>query len=169
LVLVAGTFGQLVNCGVGSVGFLLLTSGQEKRVLKIQTVMAVVVVALNLVLIPRMGLLGAALAGAIVNAGTNLWYLAEVRKSLGIVPSGRKYFALVFPTVAMTAIVLLLRHFVPTAWPVGCDSRRLDDSYFIFAGASLFALDADDRVIARMIWSRVREITGARISREPSS
>jgi O-antigen/teichoic acid export membrane protein len=38
LVLVAGTFGQLVNCGVGSVGFLLLMSGQEKRVLKIQTV-----------------------------------------------------------------------------------------------------------------------------------
>jgi O-antigen/teichoic acid export membrane protein len=170
LVLVAGTFGQLVNCGVGSVGFLLLMSGQEKRVLKIQTVMAVVVVALNLVLIPRMGLLGAALAGAIVNAGTNLWYLAEVRKSLGIVPSGRKYFALVFPTVAMTAIVLLLRHFVPTAWPAwAVILAGLTIGYLVFAGASLFALDADDRVIARMIWSRVREITGARISSEPSS
>jgi len=161
--LVAGTFGQLVNCAVGSVGFLLLMSGQEKRVLKIQTVMAVVVVALNLALIPRMGLLGAALAGAAVNAATNLWSLAEVRKSLGIVPSARKYVALIAPTVAMIAMVLPFQHFVAVAWPAwAAVLAGLAISYLAFAAASLLALDPDDRVIARIIWSRVRKIAGAR-------
>ena len=163
LVLVAGTFGQLVNCGVGSVGFLLLMSGQEKRVLKIQTVMAVVVVAMNLALIPRMGLLGAALAGAAVNAATNLWSLAEVRKSLGIVPSARKYVALVAPTVAMIAMVLLFQQFVAATWPAwAAVLAGLTIGYLVFAAASLLALDPDDRVIARIIWSRVREIAGAK-------
>jgi O-antigen/teichoic acid export membrane protein len=163
LVLVAGTVGQLINCGTGSVGFLLLMSGQEKRVLKIQTVMAVVVVGMNLALIPRMGLLGAALAGAVVNAATNLWSLAEVRKSLGIVPSARKYVALTAPTVAMTATVLLFQHFVAATWPAwGAVLAGLTIGYLVFATASLLALDSDDRVIARVIWSRVREIAGAR-------
>ena len=162
-VLVAGTFGQLVNCGVGSVGFLLLMSGHERRVLKIQTVMAVVVVGLNLLLIPWMGLLGAALAGAAVNAGTNLWSLTEVRKSLGIVPSARKYFALVTPTVITIAAVRLLQQFLPAAWPGWASILAgLTIGYLVFAASSLLALDADDRVIARVIWSRLREVAVAR-------
>ncbi|HYK51787.1 MAG TPA: oligosaccharide flippase family protein [Terriglobales bacterium] len=163
-VLIAGTFGQLVNCGVGSVGFLLLMSGHERRVLKIQTVMAVLVVCLNLALIPLMGLLGAAIAGAIVNAGTNLWSLAEVRGSLGIAPSVRKYVALVPPTVAMFAAVLLLQHFMPTTWPGwAVILAALTTGYLAFAAASFLSLDADDRVIARMIRSRVRGLTSAKL------
>jgi len=162
-VLVAGTFGQLVNCGVGSVGFLLLMSGQEKRVLKIQTVMAVVVVALNLALIPRMGLLGAALAAAAVNAATNLWSLAEVRKSLGIMPSAGKYVALVPSTIAMVPMVVLFQHFVATTWPAwAAVLAGLTIGYLVFLGASLLTLDSDDRVIARILWTRVREIAGTR-------
>jgi len=114
-------------------------------------------------LIPRMGLLGAALAGAAVNAATNLWSLAEVRKSLGIVPSARKYVALVAPTVAMIAMVLLFQHFVAATWPAwAAVLAGLTIGYLVFAAASLLALDSDDRVIARIIWTRVREIAGAR-------
>jgi hypothetical protein len=36
--------------------------------------------------------------------------------------------------------------------------------YLVFATTSLLALDSDDRVIARIIWTRVREIAGARNS-----
>jgi O-antigen/teichoic acid export membrane protein len=118
---------------------------------------------MNLALIPRMGLLGAALAGAAVNAATNLWSLAEVRKSLGIVPSARKYVALVAPTAAMIAMVLLFQHFAPTAWPAwAAVLAGLTIGYLVFAAVSLLALDSDDRVIARIIWTRAREIVGAR-------
>lgn len=163
-VLVAGTFGQLVNCGVGSVGYLLLMSGHQQRLLRIQTVMAVVLVAVNLTLIPRWGLLGAASAGAAVTIVSNLWYLAEVRKYLGIRPSLRKYFALTLPAAVMIAFLLLFREFVTVNWPAwGVVAVGLALGYAIFVGMSLLvALDPDDRDIARVAWSKILQMTSAR-------
>lgn len=161
-VLVAGTVGQLVNCGVGSVGHLLLMSGHQKKLLRIQTVMAVVVVGMSLTLIPLMGMLGAALAVAAVTAASNLWYLTEVRRSLGIWPSARKYAALIMPTAAMTGVVLLFREFAATTWPAwAAVVVALAIGYVVFLGASLLlALDADDRVIAHAVRSNVLEMMG---------
>jgi len=105
-----------------------------------------------------------AIAGAIVNAGTNLWSLAEVRGSLGIAPSVRKYVALVPPTVTMFAAVLLLQHFMPRTWPGWVVIlAALTTGYLVFAAASFLSLDADDRVIARMIRSRVRGLASAKL------
>jgi O-antigen/teichoic acid export membrane protein len=44
LALVILTLGQLVNCGVGSVGFLLLMSGYERRLIRVQALMAIAMV-----------------------------------------------------------------------------------------------------------------------------
>ncbi len=57
-VLVIGAVGQLVNCGVGSVGFLLLMSGNQKRLIKVQFAMTIVSVVTNLSLIPTLGIGG---------------------------------------------------------------------------------------------------------------
>ena len=38
VILVIGAAGQLVNCAVGSVGYLLLMSGNERRLVRIQLV-----------------------------------------------------------------------------------------------------------------------------------
>ena len=161
-VLVAGTVGQLINCGVGSVGYLLLMSGHQKKLLRIQTVMAVVVVGMNLILIPLMGMLGAALSVAAVNAASNLWYLTEVHRSLGIWPSARKYAALILPTAAMLGLVLLFRQFAATTWPAwAAIVVALAIGYPVFLGASLLlGLDADDRVIAHAVRSKVLEMLG---------
>jgi O-antigen/teichoic acid export membrane protein len=163
-VLIVGTIGQLVNCGVGSVGYLLLMSGHQQKLLRIQTVMAVVLVSANLILIPRWGLLGAASAGAGVNIVSNLWYLAEVRASLGIRPSMRKYLALALPTAVMIVPLLLFRAFVSVRWSAWeAVAAGLALSYVIFVGISLLAaLDPDDRDIARAIWLKIRQMTGAR-------
>ena len=83
-VLVIGAIGQLVNCSVGSVGYLLLMSGNQRRLLKVQFAMAGVSVLANVALIPALGIVGAALAAASVNVGQNLWNLYEVRKALRI-------------------------------------------------------------------------------------
>jgi O-antigen/teichoic acid export membrane protein len=160
-VLVVGTLGQLVNCGVGSVGYLLQMSGHQKKLLRIQTVMAVVVVVMNLTLIPLMGLLGAAIAGAVVNALSNLWYLAEVRNSLGIRPSWKKYIALAAPTATTIALIWLLRGLVTTTWPTwAAVVVALALGYVVFLGTSLLTLDPDDRVIARAVGSKLLEMTG---------
>jgi O-antigen/teichoic acid export membrane protein len=161
-VLVIGTVGQLVNCGVGSVGFLLLMSGNQRRLIKVQVVMAAVTVLLNVMLIPLLGVIGAALVGTMVNISTNLWCLAEVRQALSMSPYNRGYLALVLPSVATAAFLVLLRYQMGNRlWGWVLISTALSVGYLIFAaGALLFGLDADDRFIVETVWARVRGTLG---------
>jgi len=159
-ILIIGTLGQLVNCGVGSVGFLLLMSGNERRLMKVQSFMVAVMVTLSAGLVPLWGLIGAALAAAITNVGINVWNLYEVRKALGISPYNRGYLRLLWPTAAASALILVLKKYsdvVHHDWlAVGI---ALILAYGIFGAVVLFVgLDADDRLIATGIWSRIRAI-----------
>jgi O-antigen/teichoic acid export membrane protein len=157
-ILVIGTLGQLVNCGVGSVGYLLLMSGNERRLVKVQTAMAAVMVVLCATLVPARGIVGAAVAAAITNAGINLWNLFEVRKALGLSPYNRGYFRLLPATAATLFITLMLQRYSNVFrhdWlAVGV---ALALAYSVFACLIfVVGLDADDRLIATAIWARVR-------------
>ncbi|MGO9088655.1 MAG: flippase [Candidatus Sulfotelmatobacter sp.] len=157
-ILIIGTLGQLVNCGVGSVGYLLLMSGNERRLVKVQVVMAAVMVVLSGLLVPTRGIVGAAVAAAITNAGINLWNLLEVRKALGFSPYNRGYLRLLPATAATLAVALMLQRYSGVFrhdWlAVGV---ALGLAYCVFAGMILVAgLDTDDRLIAIAIWSRIR-------------
>jgi O-antigen/teichoic acid export membrane protein len=157
-VLVIGAIGQLVNCGVGSVGYLLLMSGNQKKLVKVQFAMAGVSVLMNVALIPALGIVGAALAAACVNAGGNLWNLYEVRKVLRIYPYNRSYYALLIPTVfAVVAVVLLRSWTASIAHEWLAILLALVLSYAVFGGLAIaYALDPDDRTLARSTWSRLR-------------
>jgi O-antigen/teichoic acid export membrane protein len=162
-ILIIGTVGQLVNCGVGSVGYLLLMSGNEKRLIKVQVVMAVVMIVLNIALVPVLGGVGAAIAAAATNVGINLWNLLEVRKALGLSPYNRSYIRLVPPTLAMLAATLLLRmnsRAFGHDWVAAGVAFLL--AYAVFVSAILaFGLDADDRLILTAIWLRLRAAMGS--------
>lgn len=157
LVLVIGAIGQLVNCGVGSVGYLLLMSGNQRKLVKVQFAMAGVSVLANVALIPILGIVGAALAAASVNVGQNLWNLYEVHKALRIYPYNRSYYALLVPTAFATVAVGLLRFWTASnahQWFVILLGLAL--SYAVFGGLAIaYALDPDDRLIARSAWSRL--------------
>jgi len=157
-VLVIGAIGQVVNCGVGSVGYLLLMSGNQRRLIRVQFVMAGISILVNVTLIPVLGILGAAIAAASVNVAGNLWNLYHVRKALGIFPYNRSYYALLIPTAFSAATVVLLRFF--TTWityPWLAILLALALSYLVFGGMALaYALDPDDRMIARAAWLQLR-------------
>jgi len=157
-VLVIAAIGQLVNCAVGSVGYLLLMSGNQRRLIRVQFAMAGVSVLINVSLIPVLGIVGAALAAACVNVGSNLWNLFEVRKALRIVPYNRGYFGLLIPTVLAASTVVLLRFWtvsVGHTWLVIFLALVL--SYAVFAGfAAAYGLDPDDQMIARSAWLQLR-------------
>jgi O-antigen/teichoic acid export membrane protein len=155
-VLAIVALGQIVNCGVGSVGYLLLMSGNQKRLMKVQLVMAIVSVAVNLALIPSLGIIGAALAAALVNTGGNLWNLVEVRRSLHISPYTRGYYRLLFPTGLTLGSLAVFRLFVvPGHWVILLVAIVL--GYAIFA-LSMFAfgMDADDQILAADGWRQLR-------------
>ncbi|MGH7702453.1 MAG: polysaccharide biosynthesis C-terminal domain-containing protein, partial [Gemmatimonadales bacterium] len=64
--------GQFVSVATGSVGYLLMMCGQERRLRDAVLVGAGVNLALNLVLVPRLGVLGAAIASAVGMSALNL-------------------------------------------------------------------------------------------------
>jgi O-antigen/teichoic acid export membrane protein len=157
-ILVIGATGQLVNCGVGSVGYLLLMSGHQKRLVKVQTIMAAVMVILSFSLIPLWGIVGAALAAALTNVGMNVWNLLEVRTALHLTPYNRSYIRLLPPAIAALAVMIVAKKYSAAFhydWLAVGTTLAL--SYVVFAAIVLaVGLDSDDRMIASAIWSRIR-------------
>jgi len=161
-ILVIGTLGQLINCGVGSAGTLLLMSGNQRSLLMIQTVMAILMVVLNLVLIPRWNITGAAIAAAITVSFSNFCYLYEVRKKMGLTPYNRSYRRLLAPVFGTTIAILLVRSKFSETPGWMSVALALVLGYMVFlAIAILLGLDADDRVIAKAVWSRFRGMFSA--------
>lgn len=76
--------GGLVNAFTGSVGYYLLMTGRQQAALTITCIALAVSASANLLLIPRFGVLGAAIASSLCVATWNLLMLAYVRRKLGI-------------------------------------------------------------------------------------
>ena len=161
-VLVIGVVGQLVNCGVGSVGYLLLMSGNQTRLMRVQFAMVGVSLLMNITLIPVLGVVGAALASAFVNVSGNVWNLFEVKKALRIFPYNRGYFALAIPALLSAGVVLLWRFWAASnVRPWIAILAAVFTAYAVFVVvALLFSLDEDDRMIATSAWGQVRASLG---------
>jgi O-antigen/teichoic acid export membrane protein len=131
-------------------------SGNEKRVVKVEIIMAAVMVVLSAALIPLWGIMGAAVASAVTNVGMNVGNLLQVRSALGLWPYTKGYLRLVPPTLAMMlATILLKTHsdiFRHDWLAVGATTVA---AYAVFAAiVPIVGLDADDRLIGSATCSR---------------
>ncbi len=77
--------GQVVNAAAGPVGYLLILTGHQRDTARVYGWSALINVLLNILLIPRWGLVGASCATAITMALWNAWLFLLVRKQLGII------------------------------------------------------------------------------------
>ena len=167
-ILVIGTCGQLVNCGVGSVGCMLLMSGNQHRLVRVQAYMAAMMVVLSIWLVPLWGVWGAAVAAAVTNVGVNVWNLVEVRSALKLFPYNRSYLKLVPPLASAFFVTWLASKFsasVSIFISMKTDLMvifvALVSAYATFSAvALLMGLDEDDRLIANAVWARVRGAVG---------
>jgi len=157
-VLVIGAVGEVVNCGVGAVGYVLLMSGNQRRLMRVQFVMVAVSLLMNITLIPVFGVIGAALASATVNVASNFWNLMQVRRALQISPYNRSYFALAIPAAFAAATVVLARVWTGSmARPWLGILGAVVASYLVFCGVALkFSLDEADKMIATSAWAQLR-------------
>jgi len=85
IVLTILAVGQFVNVATGSVGYLLIMSGHETTMRNIAMICAIICLILNAILIPQIGLLGAAVATAITLSLQNLIAAWLVWYKLGII------------------------------------------------------------------------------------
>ena len=161
IVLVIVVTGELANCGVGSVGMILLMTGKESRLLRIQMWLTPLVILLNFVFIPIWGLIGAAIVASLTNVIANLWCLFEVKRSLTIHPSVRGYLQLVPASLLTLAVIGILRFLTKDmhAQLIAIAATILA-AYAIFAAT--FAVrrnDEDDKYILRTAWPNTPSIT----------
>lgn len=83
-VLVILVCGQLVNALAGPVSYLMTMTGHQNHAARIVSISALMNLALNILLIPLWGMLGAAVANALSTATWNILMLRFVKKELSI-------------------------------------------------------------------------------------
>jgi O-antigen/teichoic acid export membrane protein len=159
-VLIVIVAAEIVDCGVGSVGLLLMMSGNEKRYIRTQTVLAPVILGMKLVLIPSLGLMGAALGSALGIALSNLAYLWQVKKYLGMQPLNRGYLRLIIPVLsAATAAVVVRAVAIRASLPAAPTLvLALISTYTAFVILAACALNEEEQTLATIAWQRTRSM-----------
>jgi O-antigen/teichoic acid export membrane protein len=99
-------FGQFINLATGAVGWLLMMTGNQKQWLLITFSLFVVSMALGIVLTPRLGLEGAAIATSIGSGTTYLLGILYAWQRLGLHPYDRRYYKGILATI-VTGIILI--------------------------------------------------------------
>src|SRR5215469_15187962 len=84
-------------------------SGHQNHLVRIQLVNAGLMIGLSVLLVPRVGIRGAAWAAAASVAVTNLWALASVSRRLGLFPYDSSFLKLAFPCLLSGALLQTMR------------------------------------------------------------
>lgn len=168
---------NLVNAGTGMSGAVLDMTGYTRWKLLNAIVSVALGIALNLLLVPSLGLVGAAIAVLAVTAGTNILPLVEVLVLVRASPYDRAFLKPLAAGAAALAVSLGARMAVGGAGEVAQAAVGIP-ALFLTYGLVLLGLgiDADDRLVLRPIRERfarrrrgnVRGQPPAPSSKEPS-
>lgn len=156
LPLVVLTAGQLINIATGPVGQILIMTGNERVWLALSVAAIGVNIVLNVLLLPRMGIVGAAWASATALAVLTVGGVAAVRRRLGLWPYDRRLFKVVAGLGAALAAVA-----VASRLPIDADPLRLMvvlACSFAAAAVTLLALgpEPEERTLLRELRRRLR-------------
>lgn len=148
--------GRLVDISVGAVGIVLRMTGHSKVVLINSVLLGVLSLVLSFVLVPRYGLVGAALASAFSVTLTNVIKLAQVYYFLKISPYDLKFLkpllsgVLSFVSIRAVSQVWLINSFL--------------EMFVLLAGFGILyivilvglRLGDEDKAILSTTWSRLK-------------
>jgi O-antigen/teichoic acid export membrane protein len=105
--LVILALGQMINVFVGANGTILSMCGHERLLLINNISMAIINVIFNVILIPKIGILGAAISTGMSIAIINIIKICEVKFLLGIIPYNKEYLF-----ILLNLLVICLSSFV---------------------------------------------------------
>ena len=148
--------GQLVNVATGTVGFILIMVGRTGWDLVVYAASVALDVAVALLLIPGMGMEGAAVAGAVTMVLSKVARLYLVWRFLRIQPYDRHYLLLLIPTVA-AFLAGLVTHLVLEGgpWQVDLLGTALAVTVAYVAALLLAGLPASERRTVTRVFSAV--------------
>jgi O-antigen/teichoic acid export membrane protein len=148
-VLIILAIGQTLAASPGPVTFLLSMTEYSKFESVNTIVFGICNLVLNLLLIPRYGIIGAAIATAISMIGLNFIGLAMVWYSLDIQPFRWSYLKGALATLLMAPLLLLLQPFVDSLLTLIAGSSIIGLLYF--GALYLLGLNSNDKLLLEIV------------------
>jgi O-antigen/teichoic acid export membrane protein len=156
LVIIA--IGQIINVATGSVGFILVMTNHQQIWMNLSLITLIINIGLSWLLIPRLGLNGAAIAASVMTMTLYLGGLWQVRRSLKLWPYDRRYVKILVG-LGVSSILLSLLYLADIAIPFIHLILTMGLAAGIFWGM-LFAqgLDPEDHDFLRQIRKRALKL-----------
>ncbi|HAT4141226.1 TPA: oligosaccharide flippase family protein [Clostridium perfringens] len=107
------SLGQFFNIIVGPNESLLSMTGNQKCSMINGIIIAIVNIALNIILIPYMGIVGSAIAGNIAIVSVNIIKTIQVKHKLNILPYDKSIFKLIIITIINIIFLIIFTNIVP--------------------------------------------------------
>jgi len=111
-VLILLVVGQSVNAITGSNGLMLLMTKFQRYEMLNSVLIAGLNILLNIMLVPRYGIVGSAIGGMLAITSVNIVKSLEVYMALRMTPYNRKYFKPIIAGIVTTFVVLMLKNLV---------------------------------------------------------
>ena len=110
--------GQMINAIVGANGSILSMCGHERLLLKNNISMAIMNIIFNAILIPKFGILGAAIATGFSIATINIIKIFQVKYLLNIIPYNKEYLSILFNLPVVFLSSFLVKMYWDNIWSV---------------------------------------------------
>jgi O-antigen/teichoic acid export membrane protein len=150
--------GELINAGVGSVGYMLMMTGRSKIVLFNSLVFCALNIVLNYILIPKYSIVGAAIGTGSSIAVINILRVIEVYYFMKIQPFKIDYLK---PCIAGVLSFFLINIVIYKIPPVSIFSMAVISFLFISSYTFfiyLFRLENEDKYILKLIYQKILDV-----------
>jgi O-antigen/teichoic acid export membrane protein len=147
---------QFINATFGLSGYVLVVSGRSRTLLVNNVLVAVVNIALNLLLIPRLGMLGAAISALAGVVLLHTLVFVEVGMLQGVYPVRPSTLKPIAAALAMFAVETLIS--TRSGLPVGARIPSVIVAGLVAYVGALVALGLapEERELVRKWWRRIR-------------
>lgn len=149
------TVGQFINIATGATATILIMTGNQTTWFRLSLVMMGISLALNLLLVPRWGIIGAAIATSFTVSGQYLISLFIIRRLLHLWPYDRRYVKGILAALVTGGLLLIVRFFgLPPL--VNFLVTGTVATIGFFGLLVLLKLEAEDRAFIEQIMKRFR-------------
>lgn len=149
--------GRFFDTVVGASGLMIMMVGKPKINTINSLIILVMKIILNIILIPKYGLIGAAISAALTIALIDIFRVCEVYYILKIHPYNRKFLKPIIAAIASVALFFLTWQLIQTKFAGIFDIILPASVFLLFYFGILFTLklDAEDKFILNSIYSKL--------------
>lgn len=149
-------FANLVNSSMGIFGSVLVMSGKQKLEFYNSLGISMLNIILNVLFIPKFGMIGAALATSISIINLNVIRALEVRLILNLWPYNKRYLKGLAAGIVAMGVNMLIMRLIPSFHYLSLLSISMTSlTAVFFTLLAVFKLDDEDKLILKAIWLKI--------------